>query len=80
MNPDQLSKIRSLSQRTQVRNIPNHQGVEGPYWRGHYRENGQRVTVHIGKQLPAELFWLLKGRYKKPGSNFFSWPKPDEKP
>lgn len=80
MKPDDIPKIRRLTRQTRVRNTPTHPGIEGPYWRGHYREHGKRITVHIGKHLPPELFHLLKRRYKAPGATHFTWPRPDEKP
>lgn len=78
MDPKHLSKIRRLSRRIRVRNTPSHPGVEGPFWQGHYREHGQRITVYIGKTLPTPLLALLKARYKKPGATQFTWPRPDD--
>ena len=46
----------------------------GPYWRGMYLENGRSVTVHIGKELPDSLRYLLDGRYKRPGCKEYTWP------
>lgn len=46
----------------------------GPYWRGNYCENGRSITVHIGKELPDSLKYLLDGRYKRPGCKEYTWP------
>ena len=80
MKPEDIPKITSLSQRTRQRHDPKHHGIEGPFWRGHYRENGKRVTVHIGRLLPTPLLALLKRAYRKPGAKQLTWPKPGEKP
>lgn len=46
----------------------------GPYWRGMYTENGRKVTVYLGKELPDSLRYLLEGRYKRPGYEGYTWP------
>ena len=46
----------------------------GPYWWGCWQEDGQTKRVFIGKELPAELQWLLDGRIKRPGRRRWIWP------
>jgi len=48
----------------------------GPYWYGIYHENGKETTVYIGKELPKELERLIKKRYRKPGYQNYTWPRP----
>lgn len=77
-DPAHIPKIRSLSRSTTSWRSAHASGKTGPYWRGHYRENGKRVTVHIGKKLPTELFTLLERAKFLPGADHRTWPSPGE--
>jgi len=48
--------------------------VYGPYWYGCWQEDGKQKRVYIGKEVPAELQWLLDGRVMPGRRRRWIWP------
>jgi len=60
--------------------IPHKQGRKvyrsGPYWFGYWWRKGKLNRIYVGKELPAELQYLLDNRYRIPGHKRWTWPLP----
>lgn len=69
-----LSKITRVAKEN--RRGKTKQGVKiiWSYWFGYYQEKGKGVQVYLGKDLPKELYGLLKTRIKPPGHRNYVWP------
>jgi len=76
MEPKLMARITRIEKRDISRTTKKGKRYSGPYWYGVSRENGKETTVYIGKELPKELERLIKKRYKKPGYQNYTWPRP----
>ena len=74
MKPGEIEKIQGLFKQKFWSRYKGKRVKRGPYWMGWYMQNGKQITLYIGKELPKQLEFLLKERFKLPGRMRWSWP------
>ncbi len=74
IKPEDMIKIQGLFKMKIWARYKGKRLHRGPYWFGWWMDNGKQERRYIGKNLPPQLEFLLKGRVKLPGRKLWSWP------
>ncbi len=74
MKPKDMIRIQGIYQRKLCAYYKGKKVKRGPYWFGWWMENGKQVEKYIGKELPKQLEFLFKERFKLPGRKYYSYP------
>lgn len=74
MKKGMLRKVQRLEKFWVTRKTREGIRKYGPYWRGAWYEDGRDKTVHLGKEVPKSLQYLVAGRYKRSGYKTYTWP------
>ncbi len=74
MKKSVLRKVRRLEALRVRKETKGGLKTYGPYWQGVWYENGVEKKVHLGREIPESLKYLMEGRYKRRGYKNYTWP------